>query len=220
MREIVLDTETTGLDPLQGHRIIEIGCIELINKVKTGNVFHVYINPERDVPLVAYEIHGISTEFLTDKPKFEEVYEQFYNFIGDSVLVIHNAGFDMKFIRHHFDPHKVQILNVVIDTLELARKKFPGAKVNLDALCKKFKIDNSHRDKHGALLDAELLADVYIKMEGNTQAALEIANTTNQIQYTAMEIKRVNFTQRNFNIKSEEKQLHQEFMKKIKNPIW
>lgn len=177
MREIILDTETTGLDPKSGHRIIEIGMIEMIDKVLTGEKFHFYINPERDVPIEAYRIHGISTEFLCDKPLFSAISEEFLHFISDSTLVIHNASFDMKFINHELSIiNKPSIdMSNVIDTLLIARKKFPGAKVSLDALCKKFSIDNSSRNFHGALLDAKLLAEVYVELTGGRQSAFSLS---------------------------------------------
>lgn len=177
MREIILDTETTGLDPKSGHRIIEIGMIEMIDKVVTGEKFHCYINPERDVPLEAYRVHGISAEFLQDKPLFRSISKDFLSFISESTLVIHNASFDIKFINHELSLIGVPSLDManVIDTLAIARKKFPGAKVNLDALCKKFKIDNSSRNFHGALLDAKLLSEVYIELTGGRQSSFSIS---------------------------------------------
>ncbi|RMF09710.1 MAG: DNA polymerase III subunit epsilon, partial [Alphaproteobacteria bacterium] len=174
MREIVFDTETTGLDPAQGDRLVEIGCVELYNLVPTGKTFHVYINPERDMPQAAYEVHGLSEAFLRDHPVFAEVAADFLDFIGDATLVAHNAEFDMKFInaeltRLGFPP----IGNDrVIDTLAIARRNFPGSPATLDALCKRFGIDNSARTKHGALLDAELLADVYLELRGGRQVGL------------------------------------------------
>lgn len=177
MREIILDTETTGLDPKSGHRIIEIGMLEMIDKVITGKQFHCYINPERDVPLEAYRVHGISAEFLQDKPLFRAISDDFLRFIESSTLVIHNASFDMKFINHELSLLGIPSIDMsnVIDTLHLARKKFPGAKVNLDALCKKFKIDNSSRNFHGALLDAKLLSEVYIELIGGRQSSFTIS---------------------------------------------
>lgn len=179
MREICLDIETTGLNPREGHRIVEIACIELINKLKTGKVFHSYINPRRDVPNEAFQIHGISTEFLQDKPIFDHVVYKFLDFIKNSKLVIHNAAFDTKFINH-----ELQILGLeplaqenVIDSLEIARKKFPGSAASLDALCKRFNVDLSRRTKHGALLDTELLCDVYIELMGGAQAKFGFEST-------------------------------------------
>ncbi|MEY3197188.1 MAG: hypothetical protein RLZZ59_556 [Pseudomonadota bacterium] len=172
MKEIILDTETTGLDPKSGHRIIEIGALEMRNKVLTGNKFHFYLNPERDVPHDAYRIHGISTEFLQDKPLFSHIADEFLEFIGGSTLVIHNAPFDMKFLNYELTLVNKPSLesNHIIDTLSMARKMFPGSKLNLDALCKRFKVDNSDRAFHGALLDAKLLADVYVELCGGRQS--------------------------------------------------
>ena len=172
MRQIVLDTETTGLDPKQGHRIIEIGCVELENRRLTGNSFHVYVNPERLVELEAIQVHGITNEFLTDKPVFSAVAGEFIEFIRGAQLVIHNAPFDVGFMDHEFNrlpgqkSTKTDKICSILDTLDLARQIHPGQKNNLDALCKRYGIDNSHREKHGALLDAEILADVYLMMTG------------------------------------------------------
>lgn len=171
MRQIVLDTETTGLNPKEGHRIIEIGCVELLNRKLTGNHFHVYINPERIVEQEAIEVHGITNEYLADKPVFRDVVSGFVDFIKGSQLVIHNAPFDTGFMDHEFG--KIPGLNLktskictVLDTLTLARQMHPGQKNNLDALCRRYGIDNSHRELHGALLDSEILADVYLMMTG------------------------------------------------------
>ena len=164
MREIVLDTETTGLDPDQGHKIVEIGCVELINHMPTGRTFQVYLNPEREMDAEVIAVHGITNEFLKDKPKFKEVAEKFINFIGlDSKLVIHNAAFDMKFLNAELTAAGLPPLSYdrVVDTLIIARQKFPGSRVNLNELCKRFNVDLSRRTVHGALLDSELLAEVY-----------------------------------------------------------
>ena len=171
LREIVLDTETTGLEPSLGHRIIEIGAVEMVNKVPTNNVFHSYINPEFKISDSAYKIHGISNDFVRDKPKFIEVVDKFLDFIGSSYLVIHNAKFDMKFLNNELVLIKKPCLTFdnVIDTLKLARQAFPGSRVSLDALCKRFHIDNSKRKFHGALLDAQLLSEVYIELTGGNQ---------------------------------------------------
>lgn len=171
MRQIVLDTETTGLEPSQGHRIIEIGCVELVGRKLTGRHFHVYINPDREVDQGAIEVHGITNEFLADKPKFHQVVDEFLNFVQGAELVIHNAPFDVGFINHEFalladGKEPIEHYCGVIDTLALAREKHPGQKNNLDALCKRYGVDNSQRDLHGALLDAEILADVYLLMTG------------------------------------------------------
>lgn len=182
MREIALDTETTGLDPTSGHRLIEIGCVELINRTPTKNSYHVFINPERDVPNEAYEIHGLSTEFLADKPKFSEVVDEFLKFVDDSTLVIHNAEFDMNFINWELSAIGYESISNerVVDTLALARAKHPAGPNSLDALCTRYKIDNSKRIKHGALLDAELLSEVYIELTGGKQTSLDLETTSNE----------------------------------------
>lgn len=171
MRQIILDTETTGLEPSQGHRIIEIGCVELVNRKLTGNHYHQYIQPEREVEEQAIEVHGITNEFLRDKPVFADIADEFMAFIDGAQLVIHNAPFDVGFINHELRLLNKQYQTVndyctVLDTLVMAREKHPGQKNNLDALCKRYHVDNSQRDLHGALLDAEILADVYLMMTG------------------------------------------------------
>ena len=174
MREIVLDTETTGLDPLRGDRLVEVGCIELFNRMPTGVTFHRYFNPEREMSAEAFAVHGLSTEFLADKPFFAEAVEEFLAFIGDAPLVIHNASFDISFINAELDRLKrVPIArDRLVDTLLLARRKHPGVSNRLDDLCSRYAIDNSRRTKHGALLDAELLAEVYIELTGGRQTGL------------------------------------------------
>ena len=174
MREVVLDTETTGLDPDTGHRVVEIGCVEMMNHIKTGSHFHAYLNPDRDMPQEAERIHGLSSKFLSDKPRFETIAHAFLEFIGDAPLVIHNAAFDMKFINAELERagHSTLPMARALDTVLLARQKFPGQPANLDALCKRFNIDLSARTKHGALLDAELLADVYLELRGGRQERL------------------------------------------------
>lgn len=171
MRQIILDTETTGLEPKQGHRIIEIGCIELINRRKTERNFHQYLNPERDIEDGAFNIHGLSNEFLSDKSRFADIAQEFIDFIRDGELIIHNAPFDVGFINAELKLlgkkwGKIEDYCIVFDTLVLAREKHPGQKNNLDALCKRYEVDNSQRDLHGALLDAQILLDVYLKMTG------------------------------------------------------
>lgn len=170
MRQIVLDTETTGLEPEEGHRIIEIGCVELVNRKLSGNNFHQYLQPDREIDAGAIEVHGITNEFLEDKPRFEDLVEDFVNYIRGAELVIHNAPFDVGFINHELAlcrfGQSVTDMSTVLDTLAMARKIHPGQKNNLNALCKRYDIDNSHRDLHGALLDAEILADVYLMMTG------------------------------------------------------
>lgn len=174
MREIVLDTETTGLDPLNGDRLVEIGCVEMINRIVTGNVYHVYINPERDMPVEAFKVHGLSAEFLSDKPKFAEVADGFLEFIADDTLVIHNAAFDIGFLNAELDRAGRPVIrrDRVVDTLALARRKHPGGPNSLDVLMNRYGIDSSRRVKHGALLDSELLAEVYSELLGGRQAML------------------------------------------------
>ncbi|QJP15505.1 DNA polymerase III subunit epsilon [Starkeya sp. ORNL1] len=174
MREIVLDTETTGLDPLRGDRLVEIGCVEMLNRIPTGQNYHVYINPERDMPIEAFNVHGLSAEFLSDKPLFAAVADEFLAFIADSQLVIHNASFDIGFINAELTRLGRTVLGFdrVVDTLALARRRHPGGSNRLDDLCARYGIDLSRRTKHGALLDSELLADVYAELAGGRQAAL------------------------------------------------
>ena len=184
MREIVLDTETTGLDPLRGDRLVEIGCIEIFNRMPTGQSFHRYINPERDMPAEAFAVHGLSTEFLATKPLFDEVVEEFLAFIGDAPLVIHNASFDIGFINAELDRVKRPpiLRERLVDTLLLARRKHPGVSNRLDDLCSRYAIDNSRRTKHGALLDAELLAEVYVDLIGARQSQLILAADSQEIR--------------------------------------
>jgi len=186
MRQIVLDTETTGLEPRQGHRIIEIGCVEVVNRKLTGNHYHQYIQPDREIDVGAIEVHGITNEFLQDKPRFEDVADDFVTFIKGAELVIHNAPFDVGFIDHEFNLLKTktgQVTDIcsVLDTLTLARQMHPGQRNSLDALCKRYDIDNSQREKHGALLDAEILADVYLVMTGG-QVSLSLGGGQEQKQ--------------------------------------
>ena len=176
MREIVLDTETTGLDPAGGDRIVEIGGVELVNHMPTGRSFHAYVNPERDMPAEAFAVHGLSAEFLADKPKFRDIAPDFLAFVGDAKLVIHNAGFDLKFLNAELDWIEAETLpwSRAVDTLDIARRRFPGALNSLDALCRRFGVDNSGREKHGALLDSELLAEVYLELMGGRQPDLTL----------------------------------------------
>ncbi|MDZ7710079.1 MAG: DNA polymerase III subunit epsilon [Roseovarius sp.] len=171
MREIVLDTETTGLEPFEGHRIVEIGAVELYNHMPTGRTYHQYVNPARDMPEEAFAVHGLGGDFLRDKPLFADIGSQFLEFVGDAKLVIHNASFDMKFLNAELGWCHLSILPMerAIDTLAMARKKYPGAPASLDALCRRFGIDNSARTLHGALLDSEILAEVYLELIGGRQ---------------------------------------------------
>ncbi|MGX9356009.1 DNA polymerase III subunit epsilon [Roseobacteraceae bacterium S113] len=176
MREIVLDTETTGFDPEQGDRIVEIGCVELFNHMPTGRTFHEYINPQRAMPQEAFEVHGLGDEFLADKPLFSQLGQKFLDFVGDAKLVIHNASFDMKFLNAELKWIGLRTLPMdqAIDTLAMARKKFPGSPSSLDALCRRFNIDNTARTLHGALLDSEILAEVYLELIGGRQPGLTL----------------------------------------------
>lgn len=184
-REIVLDTETTGLNPATGDRVVEIGCVELINHLPTGKNLHLYINPLRSMPEEAFRVHGLSEEFLSDKPLFGDVAQQFIDFIGDATLVIHNAAFDIGFLNAELKRVERPALgNVVIDTVMVARGVFPGARVSLDALCKTFGIDNSRRTLHGALLDSEILAEVYLELIGGRQVGLELVAETH-VEFSA-----------------------------------
>lgn len=224
MREIVLDTETTGLDPFSGHRVVEIGCVELINHMRTGSYFHSYLNPERAMPAEAEAVHGLSDSFLKDKPKFSEVAGSFLEFIGDSPLVIHNAAFDMKFINWELDQvERPQIeMARAIDTVLIARKKFPGQPASLDALCKRFSIDLSVRTKHGALLDSELLAEVYLELLGGRQASLGLASS-DAAQVGADELSFTGHTDipsRQFPPSLEELAAHAAMIEKLKKPLW
>jgi DNA polymerase III subunit epsilon len=183
MREIVLDTETTGFDPESGDRIVEIGAVELWNHLPTGKVYHQYINPQRDMPASAFEVHGLSFEFLQDKPIFNDIAPAFLEFIADSPLVIHNASFDMKFLNAELknSGHRPIAMARAIDTLLIARSKFPGSPASLDALCRRFGVDNSAREKHGALLDSEILAEVYLELIGGRQPDLTLAVSTRTV---------------------------------------
>ena len=179
MREIALDTETTGISPLDGHRVIEIGALELMHHLPTGQKLHLYINPERDIDDGAVAVHGITSDFLSDKPIFADIVDEFLSFVGDDPMVIHNASFDMSFINAELKRLDRPVLPMAqsIDTLMMARKKFPGAQANLDALCRRFEIENSHRDLHGALVDADLLAAVYIELLGGGNLVFRLNQT-------------------------------------------
>jgi DNA polymerase III subunit epsilon len=191
LRQIVLDTETTGINPKEGHKIIEIGAVEMINRRTTRNHYHVYLNPGREIDAGAIEVHGITNEFLKDKPTFIQVYQEFMQFIDGAELIIHNAPFDVGFLNHELaqivaEPRRIEHISTVFDTLAFARKKHPGARNSLDALCKRYGVDNGHRELHGALLDAEILADVYLLMTGGQASLLEEQEQgTQQAQQTA-----------------------------------
>lgn len=225
MREIALDTETTGLDPKTGHRIVEIGCVELINHVATGESYHQYINPEREMPEEAYRVHGLDNAFLDDKPVFAYVVDDFLTFVGDSPLVIHNATFDMGFINAELialgrDPLPD---SRAIDTVAMARRKFPGARASLDALCQRFDIDIGHRELHGALKDALLLADVYLELIGGRQPGLELASQkVQQAQQQAASAPASGDARepRPHAVSAEEQQRHEAFLEKLSDPIW
>lgn len=225
-REIVLDTETTGMDPADGHRIIEIGCVELFNHLPTGKTWHHYINPEREVDAGAVAVHGIKTEFLKDKPTFGELVGDFLDFIGEATLVIHNAEFDVKFLNAELKTFGFPSIRLadVIDTLLMARKKYPGSPANLDALCRRFNIDLSGRELHGALLDAQLLASVYLELLGGRQHGLGLAQNRNQStsQNTGLttKISRPFREPRVFNPSPEEKEAHTQMVSKLKNALW
>ena len=223
MREIVLDTETTGLDPQDGHRIVEIGAVELHNHVPTGNVYHQYINPLITMPDQAFAIHGLSDEFLSDKPKFSEIAKEFLDFIGSAKLVIHNAAFDIKFINaelKRIDKEEITF-DRATDTLAIARKKFPGSPASLDSLCRRFKIDNSARVVHGALLDSQILAEVYLELVGGKQPdfALNIANVSNENNYSIVHEKRARVRKEKLKsrLTTEEKANHENFIKELGN---
>ena len=192
MREIVFDTETTGFEPNDGHRIVEIGLVELMDHYPTGRSKQFYLNPERDVPIESQRVHGLSGEFLADKPLFGHVVEEFLEFVGDAVLVIHNASFDMKFVNAELARLGRSPLSMArtVDTIEIAKRKFPGARYSLDELCKRFSIDLSAREKHGALLDAELTAQVYLELVGGRQRGLALAPAEIAVEHQQAELNR------------------------------
>lgn len=225
MREIILDTETTGFEPSEGHRLVEIACLELVNQIPTGNTFQRYVNPERDMPEAAYRIHGLSAEFLSDKPKFAEIAGDFLAFIGDAPLVIHNAEFDMKFVNAELALVKRPPLPMerAVDTLRMARQKFPGAPVSLDALCKRFAIDNTQRTLHGALLDSQLLAEVYLQLLGGPQTGLGLDKEAERqsAEQAALAIaSRVIRPARPHAASAEELAAHAAFIAKLKDAVW
>ncbi|MCW5699640.1 MAG: DNA polymerase III subunit epsilon [Rhodospirillales bacterium] len=218
MREVVLDTETTGFNPDEGDRIVEIGCVELINHIPTGRTYQQYVNPERSMPPGAFAVHGLSDAFLADKPIFALVVEEFLAFIQDSQLVIHNASFDLKFLNAELKrlQRKPIAWKRAVDTVEVARKKFPGAPANLDALCRRFEIDLSDRELHGALKDSHLLAAVYLELLGGRQPGLVLAKTVHDTDVTRT-YKRV---PRLVQPTPEEAALHEAFIDRLKDPLW
>ena len=228
MREIVFDTETTGLDPRTGDRMVEIGCVEMVNLVPTGNTFHAYYNPERDMPAGAEAVHGLSAAFLSDKPLFRDTAHELLDFIGDAPLIAHNAGFDFGFLNAELAlcEREAVCVSRMIDTVALAKKRHPGAKLSLDALCTRYGIDRSHRVKHGALLDAELLAQVYVELKGGRQIGLELAAETASVEITTEVIavrKAPEGPRREARPHAptpEELARHREFMAGIENPLW
>ena len=234
MREIALDTETTGMSPREGHRIIEIGALELTHHLPTGRKLHLYINPEREIDDGAVAIHGITSDFLADKPVFADIVDEFLAFVGDDPMVIHNASFDMGFLNAELKRLDRPVLSMAqsIDTLMMARKKFPGAQANLDALCRRFEIDNSQRDLHGALVDADLLAAVYIELLGGRQPGLSLESDS-QTQAADQGAPNSVDPAPSFHLDAksmrpirahaptaEELKAHAKFLAELKNPIW
>ncbi len=225
MREIVLDTETTGLDPDSGDRIVEIGGVELLNHVATGATYHQYINPERAMPQEAFEVHGLGDEFLSDKPKFAEVGQAFLDFIGDAKLIIHNASFDMKFLNAELKWMGLPPIpfDQAIDTLAIARRRFPGSPASLDALCRRFNIDNAARTLHGALLDSEILADVYLELIGGRQPDFGLSQTVVRTGEKSADTWRPQPRPQPLpsRLTEDEAAAHREFVAKLgDNPLW
>lgn len=222
MRQIVLDTETTGLDPLAGHRIVEIGCLELVNHIPTGENFHAYVNPERDVPEEVIRVHGLTRAFLHSHPVFADLADGFLDFIGDTELVIHNAAFDLAFLNAELDRASRPQLDPsrCIDTLLLARRKFPGAPASLDALCRRFGVDNSARDKHGALLDSELLAEVYLELIGGREPGLSLVVGGGEAASGAAVVERTFRAPRPHGPSETELAAHAALLARLKNPLW
>ena len=221
MRHVILDTETTGFDPLQGHRIVEIGCVELVGHIATGKTFQAYLNPERDMPDAARAVHGLTDEFLKDKPIFSQVVEEFLDFICEDTLVIHNAPFDMAFLNAELERIGFSALPKAraIDTVLLARKAFPGAPASLDALCKRFKVDASGRQLHGALLDARLLADVFVELSGGKQTGLNM-EFAHEPRAGRAGNKVTTRPPREFPISDAERAAHEAAIAEIDNNLW
>jgi DNA polymerase-3 subunit epsilon len=224
MRRIALDTETTGLNPLDGHRIVEIGCVELDINIPTGKEWHTYLNPQRTMPEAAFAVHGLDDNFLSNKPLFKNISSDFLNFIKGAELVIHNARFDIGFLNNELKLANLPIINIdeSIDTVQLARQTIPGAAASLDALCKRFNIDLSQRGKHGALLDAQLLAEVYLELTGGRQSSLILDQPTQKTNSSIQGIKTINKESEAFtaSITEEEEVEHFNMLKKIKEPLW
>ncbi|MBL4639957.1 MAG: DNA polymerase III subunit epsilon [Kordiimonadaceae bacterium] len=219
MRELIFDTETTGFDPMSGDRLVEIGLVEMVDRSLTGNHYHMYVNPEREMPEGAFKIHGLSTEFLADKQLFTAIMDEFLEYVGDSsMLVAHNAEFDMKFINWELENAGRPIIHPkrFIDTLAMARTKFPGSPNSLDALCKRFAVNNTHRTLHGALLDAEILAEVYIELLGGRQGGMDLSVEKASVALGPKKER----TPRSFPVDEEELKAHVEFIKELKDPIW
>lgn len=219
MREVVLDTETTGLDPLSGHRVVEIGCVELVNHVASGRTYHQYVNPERDMPPEAFAVHGLSNEFLSGHPVFADVADAFLDFVGEAPLVIHNASFDMGFLNAELARLKRPAIPMErsVDTVAMARRKFPGAGASLDALCKRFQIDIAHRDLHGALKDARLLAEVYLELIGGRQPDLALGRQVTEAAAAAVRVAR---PARPHAPTPEEEAAHRAFIEKLTDAVW
>ncbi len=222
MREIVLDTETTGLDPAAGHRIVEIACLELVNHVETGEQFQRYIDPQRDMPEEAFQIHGLSSAFLSGFSPFADVVEEFLAFIGDAGLVIHNAEFDMKFLNAELERLGRPPLDRsrAVDTVAIARRKFPGSQVSLDALCRRFEIDNSQRTLHGALLDTQLLAEVYLELVGGRQPGLALSEQRGGQSESPRPSDKVVRPARPHAPSDEERRAHEAMLARLKDPVW
>ncbi len=219
MREIVLDTETTGLEPRDGHRIVEVGCVELVNLVPTGLTFHRYVNPDRPMPLEASAVHGLTDAFLADKPRFAEIAAELLEFLAADRLIIHNAAFDLGFLNAELERLGLPPLMVAraVDTVELARRKFPGAQASLDALCRRYGIDHANRTLHGALLDAQLLAEVYLELQGGRQPDLSLPAMVDIADVAAPRPFR---EPRPHAPSAEELSAHRSFLEQIDNPIW
>jgi len=229
MREIVFDTETTGLSPLNGDRLVEIGCVEIVNRVETGRTYHAYFHPDRDMPMEAERVHGLSITFLSDKPRFHESVEDLLEFIGDAPLVAHNAAFDFGFLNAELERCGRPIVDMqrMVDTLAIARTRHPGAKHSLDALCTRYGIDRSHRVKHGALLDAQLLAQLYVELTGGRQIGLGLADSAVPIiaETTVADIVAAPATRpirvpRPHGASADELERHQSFVATLVNPVW